>query len=146
MKIRLCLKVPWQFQGFSLFSLSILSGLHPHPQIPPICYLFSNTSHSPTALLNLDPKFYLTTPTRMPHWHRTLNHPKLNSWPSIIFSSPKSLPLCVLPSLVNAFPCHVVIILGNHLPSLLPSHSTHHLIIPIYLLLSNSPTHLLPLI
>lgn len=55
MKIRLCLKVPWQFQGFSLFSLSILSGLHPHPQISPICYLFSNTSHSPTALLNLDP-------------------------------------------------------------------------------------------
>lgn len=71
-----------------------------------------------------DHKSNLITPAWMPHWHLRLNLSKIELLASRQTPISQPPPLLVLPSLVNAFPSHVVIILGNHLPSLLPAHST----------------------
>lgn len=101
----------------SLSTLS-LSGLCPHPRMPPLCYLFSNTSHGQNAILifslqilpnSLNLIFHQTPVTQTPHLLR-------------------------LPSVVNAATSRG----KSSLVIIFPLSYLHAKITLIYLLLSNS--------
>ena len=101
----------------SLSTLS-LSGLCPHPRMPPLCYLFSNTSHGQNAILifslqilpnSLNLIFHQTPFTQTPHLLR-------------------------LPSVVNAATSRG----KSSLVIIFPLSYLHAKITLIYLLLSNS--------
>ena len=102
---------------FSSLSTLSLSGPCPHPRIPPLCYLFSNTSHGQNGILifslqilpdSLNLIFHQTPVTQTPH-------------------------LLMLPSVVNTGTSWG----KSSLVIIFPLSYLHAKIILIYLLLSN---------